>query len=180
MLQAEQKSKEHIDMKKIQNYIFGLLSVLITFGAINVQAAELNNKEAMKGIKEMKVIYDVRKSDPNVMLAYLKGIEGNRKNIILEGAKPKQRVIFISSAVQFITTEPSDEVLMNHGEVLTKIAEVVKHLQSIGVEMEVCNAATAFFKIDNSTLLPGLKPVRSGFLSVMGWQQQGYQLVPVY
>lgn len=167
-------------MKKLQSLFLGLVSLLITFGAVQVQAAELHNKAAMKGIKEMKVIYDMRKSDPNVMLAYLKGIEGNRKNLVLEGVKPVQRIIFISSAVQFITTEPSDEVLMNHGEALTKIAEVIKHLQSIGVEMEVCNAATAFFNIDNDTLLPGLVPVRSGFLSVMGWQQQGYQLVPVY
>lgn len=56
----------------------------------------------------------------------------------------------------------------------------IKRLKSLGIEMEVCSAATAAYKIDNSTILPGIKVVRSGFLSVMGWQAQGYQLVPVY
>ncbi len=144
------------------------------------QATELNNQEALAGIKEIKVVYDIRKANPQLLLAYLKGIESNRNNLALEGVKATQRVVFIADAVKYITTKPSEEVSMEHGDLLPKIAEQIKRLKSLGVDMEVCSAATAAYKIDNATILQEIKVVRSGFLSVMGWQAQGYQLVPVY
>lgn len=156
-----------------------ILSSLMLIPSI-LQAAELNNQEALKGLSEIHTLYDIRKSNPSVMLAYLKGIETNHQNLIKENIKPNLRIIFISSAVQFITTHPSDAVALEHEETLKGIAEQIKRLIDIGVKMEVCGTATAYFKVDNDTLLPGIKPVRSGFLSVMGWQAQGYSLVPVY
>ncbi|WP_024850225.1 DsrE family protein [Hydrogenovibrio kuenenii] len=158
----------------------GLLLSLVSLMPLSAQAQELDNKEALQGITEIHTLYDVRKSNPNVMLAYLKGIETNHKNLLKEGVKPNLRVVFISSAVKFITTKPSEEVEFQHAEVLPKIKAQIARLINLGVKMEACSAATAYFKVDNDTLYPGIKPVRSGFLSVMGWQAQGYALVPVY
>lgn len=152
---------------------------VVTF-SVPGSATELNNKEAMQGLKSMHVIYDIRKSTPNAMLVYLKGIESNRSNLIKEGVEPHQRIVFIARSVKFITTQPSEEVEMQYGPVLEKVAAQIARLVELGVKMEACSAATAAFNVDNDTLLPGIKPVRSGFLSVMGWQAQGYQLVPVY
>ncbi|MDA3807340.1 MAG: DsrE family protein [Thiomicrorhabdus sp.] len=156
--------------------------LLSTFWLLPATAhsAELNNQAALKGITEIHTLYDIRKSHPKVMLAYLKGIETNYENLLKENVKPNLRIIFISSAVKFITTKPSETVEMEHGEALKGIAIQIQRLIDIGVKMEVCAAATAYFKVDNATLLPGIKPVRSGFISVMGWQAQGYSLVPVY
>lgn len=160
------------------------LQLLFTFFVLTFSmpssAEELNNKEAMQGITEMHVIYDIRKSNPNPMLTYLKAIESNRANLIKEGVEPHQRIIFISKAVKFITTKPSEEVDMEYAPVLEKIAVQIARLKELGVKMEACAAATAAYGVDNDTMLPGIKVVRSGFLSVMGWQAQGYQLVPVY
>jgi intracellular sulfur oxidation DsrE/DsrF family protein len=144
------------------------------------QASQLNNEEALKGITEINTIYDIRKSDPRVMLSYLKGIESNHKNLLKENVKPNLRIIFIASAVKFITTKPSENVELEYSESLKGIAEQIQRLIDIGVSMEVCAAATAYYKVDNATLLPGIKPVRSGFIAVMAWQAQGYSLVPVY
>ena len=147
---------------------------------LTAHATELNNQAALAGIQEIKVVYDVRKANPQLLLAYLKGIESNRNNLALEGVKATQRVVFIADAVKYITSKPANDISIEHGELLTQIADQIKRLKSLGIEMEVCSAATAAYKIDNSTILPGIKVVRSGFLSVMGWQAQGYQLVPVY
>ena len=160
------------------------LQLIFTFFVLTFSmpssAESLNNKEAMQGLKSMHVIYDMRKSNPNMMLVYLKGIESNRNNLIKEGVEPHQRIIFIAKAVKFITTQPSEEVEMEYGPVLKQVASQIARLNKLVVKMEVCSAATAAFGVDNATLLPGIKVVRSGFLSVMGWQAQGYQLVPVY
>lgn len=160
-----------------------LLAISLALGAHNsvLAAEELHNHEAIAGAQEMKVLYDMRKANPNLLLAYLKGVESNRVNLEKEGVTNiQQRIVFIADAVKYITTKPSEEVSMTYGDVLPQIAAQIARLQSLGVKMEVCSAATAAFKVDNATLLPGIQPVRSGFLSVMGWQKQGYQLVPVY
>lgn len=161
-----------------------MVMMLTLFSAIttSLHAAEppLNNKASLKGLSEIYTLYDVRKSNPNVMLSYLKGIESNYNNLIKENVTPHFRIIFISSAVQFITTQPSDSIEMEYGDTLNNISKQIARLKNIGVKMEACAAATAYFKVDNDTLLPGIKPVRSGFIAVMGWQAQGYSLVPVY
>lgn len=161
-----------------------LLTAIFSSGLMLAQVAkaeDLHNQASIAGATEMKVLYDMRKADPKLLLIYLRGIEGNRINLEKEGVTDiKQRIIFIADAVKYITTQPSDDVAIEHGDVLPLIAEQVARLQSLGVEMEVCGAATAAFKVDNATLLPGIQAVRSGFLAVMGWQNQGYQLVPVY
>lgn len=147
---------------------------------VATQAAELNNKAALQGLKEVHAIYDIRKADPKAMLSYLKGIETNHTNLLKENVKPHLRIIFISTAVLFITTKPNDTIEMEHGETLKAIATQIQRLIDLGVDMEVCAAATKYFKVDNDTLLPGIKPVRSGFIALMGWQVQGYGLVTVY
>lgn len=166
--------------KDYSSLFTSLLLTLVVLIPFSAQAQELNNKEALKGISEIHTLYDVRKSNPSVMLSYLKGIESNHQNLLKEGVKPNLRVVFISSAVKFITTKPSEDVELEHGHVLPKIKAQIARLVDLGVKMEACSAATAYFKVDNDTLYPGIKPVRSGFLSVMGWQAQGYSLVPVY
>ena len=40
--------------------------------------------------------------------------------------------------------------------------------------------ATRVFGIDNSTVLSGLTLVGDGFISLIGYQAQGYHLVPVF
>jgi len=170
--------------KEIKTMKLLFTAVMLSLGlglSAATQAVELNNEEAIAKTEEIKVIYDMRKANPNLLLVYLKGIESNRMNLEKEGvARIEQRIVFIADAVKYITTKPSDEVAIEYGDLLPQIAAQVARLQQQGVKMEVCGAATAAFKVDNATLLPGIKAVRSGFLSVMGWQKQGYQLVPVY
>ncbi|WP_051678465.1 DsrE family protein [Thiomicrospira pelophila] len=165
-------------MKWLKKLAFGGLFLVLS--SVQVQAAELNNNAALNGVDEVHVLYDVRKSNPKALLAYLGFIETNRKYLEEEGVKPNQRIVFISASLQFITTEPSDTVALEHEETLVKIAQQVERLKKMGVKMEACGTAAAFFNISVDTLLPGIKPVRSGFLSLMGWQAQGYQLIPVY
>lgn len=166
----------------LKTLLIGSVLSLLSFHSLSAQAgdANLNNQAALKGISEIYTLYDVRKANPNVMLSYLKGIESNYNNLLKEKVKPHLRIIFISSAVQFITTKPADNIEMEYGDTLKGIANQIARLKDIGVKMEACSTATAYFNVDNDTLLPGIVPVRSGFLSVMGWQAQGYSLVPVY
>ena len=140
----------------------------------------LDNREATQGIETMRAVYDMRKSDPDVMLAYLRGIATNHENLLKEGVEPDLRMVFIAEAVKFITTDPEPEVDIDHAETLEEIAKAVDRLDELGVQMEVCAAATRAYGVDNDTILEPINVVRSGFIAVMGYQNQGYALVPVY
>ncbi|WP_018141774.1 DsrE family protein [Thioalkalivibrio sp. ALJ7] len=158
-----------------------LLAVLLPFGLVSKASAEgLDNREATQDIETMRAVYDMRKSDPNVMLAYLRGIATNHENLVKEGVEPDLRMVFIADAVKFITTDPEPEVAIDHGDTLEEIAKAVERLDELGVKMEVCAAATRAYGVDNDKVLDSIKPVRSGFIAIMGYQNQGYALVPVY
>jgi intracellular sulfur oxidation DsrE/DsrF family protein len=44
----------------------------------------------------------------------------------------------------------------------------------------VCSIATKVFGIDNATLFPEMTVIGDGFVSLIGYQAQGYGLVPVF
>jgi intracellular sulfur oxidation DsrE/DsrF family protein len=46
--------------------------------------------------------------------------------------------------------------------------------------MEACSVATRLFGVDNGTLLDGIKPVGNTFVSLTGYQAQGYANIPIY
>ena len=162
--------------------VAGLIScVALAGGAPSAAAAEtLDNAQALQGVGTVRAVYDVRKSNPKVLAAYLKAIVVNHADLLKEGAKPDLRLVFIAEAVKYITTDPTPEIAMEHEATLAEIAKTVTELDRLGVKMEVCGGATRAFGVDNETLLPELKAVRSGFIAVMGYQNQGYALVPVY
>lgn len=167
------------DTQKFFSLIAFLLSLLFLIPS-SVQAKQLNNKEALEGLSEVRTVYDVRTTRPVALLSFLKGIEFNHKSLIEEGVKPSLRIVFISGAVQFISSKPSEDIEFNYSETLPKIKKQISRLINLGVKMEACARSTAAFKVDNDTLYPGIKPVRAGFVSLMGWQAQGYSLIPIY
>jgi len=58
---------------------------------------------------------------------------------------------------------------------LVYIGPSVKYLKQ-----EVCAVATRVFGIDNDSVYPSMKLVADGFVSLIGYQAQGYNLVPVF
>jgi intracellular sulfur oxidation DsrE/DsrF family protein len=46
--------------------------------------------------------------------------------------------------------------------------------ESLGVQMEVCGAATKHFGVDNASIPEEMTVVGNGFISLIGWQTQGY------
>ena len=148
--------------------------------APTVAAENLHNRAAIDGLENIKAVYDVRKSNPNALDMYLKAIITNVENLEKEGVQADLVMVFISHSVKFINTAPTLETEADYGDALASIARSIETLQELGVRIEACNGATRAFNVDNDTLLPGIEPVRSGFISLMGYQNNGYALVPVY
>lgn len=157
-------------------------ALLLALAGISYQATAdaLDNQTAIGDLNAIKGIYDVRQSDPRALARSLAGIKGNIKNLEKEGVDRDLVIAFMSHAVRFIHTDPSFELETEHTQALQDIRERIAELKDLGVRMEACSTATRAFGVDNDTLLDGIVPVRSGYIALMGYQNNGYALVAVY
>ena len=82
--------------------------------------------------------------------------------------------------MKYLTTSPSEDTEETAGGLLLDIESNVAKLASLGVRQEICAVATRVFGIENNTIVPGMQLVGDGFISLIGYQAQGYHLVPVF
>lgn len=140
----------------------------------------IDDSAALAGVKNTKSVFLIDFNNAKKTAFYLDIIRGTHDGLVRQGVTPDMVLVFIGPTVQYLTTEPTDELAMEFGDELTSIAESVKALDEKGVRMEVCAVATDVFDVDNATVLPGMDVVGDGFISLIGWQTQGHKLVPIF
>ena len=160
---------------------FWLLAVMFWIaGAAAAERAEINDAAALAGLEVGKGVFLIDFTNPKKTAFYLDVIRGTHAGMLKQGVEPDFVLVFIGKTVAFLTTEPSEKLASNNQEQLESIATSIQALHEAGVRMEVCAVATEVFDIDNETILPGMNVVADGFISLIGWQNQGYKLVPIF
>ncbi len=159
-----------------------ILCMLLFVPLLPAQAATapINDAAALQGVKEGKGVFLIDFSDPKKTAFYLEIIRGTHAGMTRQGVKPDFVIVYIGPTVRFLSTKPDDELELEQGDALKAVAEQVKELNKLGVRQEICAIATRVFKVPNETILPGLTLVGDGFISLIGWQTQGYKLVPLF
>lgn len=140
---------------------------------------ELNDAHALDGATHVKVIWDINAADPVKLARTLRVVARTYDDLRDQGAQPDMVFAFRGPSVQFIGTqrgtEPA-EVL----EALDGIAEqLTKLMQHPGVRMEICGIAALNNGVALSAVLEGIVPVNNTFVSLIGYQRQGYALIPI-
>ncbi len=153
-----------------------LMLFVLAGGALGM---EFNDSSALKGLTEGKGVFLVDTDSPEKAALYMDVIKGTYQSMVQQKVKPDLIVVFIGPTVRFLSKEPSSE-LSESGEALTSIASSVKELDKLGVKLEICAIATDFFKVSNDALLPELNVIGNGFNSLIGYQNKGYGLVPIF
>jgi len=165
--------------RKCTAFFAGIMLILVCHLARSGDLA-INDQAALAGLEVGRGVFLVDIGDAKKLNLYLELIQGTYQGMKDQGVKPDFVLVFIGPSVKFLSTSPPDEVEQAAGGVLMEIESSVEALDSLGVRQEVCAVATRVFGIDNNTLLPGMKPVGDGFISLIGYQAQGYHLVPVF
>lgn len=152
--------------------------------ALAAKPMVINDAAALKGLKASqqpaKGVFLIDFTNPQKTAFYLDIILGTHKGFVNQGVKPDLVLVFIGETVKYLTSKPDDLLEMESGEALESIRQSVEKFRKLGVRMEVCAVATKVFKVDNATLHPGMTVVSDGFISLIGWQSQGYHLVPIF
>ncbi len=161
--------------------LFLLLSLLFSlFGAHAAQVPPVNDSAALHGVNVGKGVFLIDFTDPRKTASYLGIIRGTHAGLIRQGVKPDFVITYIGPTVRFLTSTPDQDLKFEHPDSLNAIAGHVRELQKLGVRQEVCVIATRAFQVPNETLLPELTLIGDGFISLIGWQTQGYKLVPLF
>jgi intracellular sulfur oxidation DsrE/DsrF family protein len=173
------------DMMKVSNIVLAwLLFVIGSMGVMVTASAEtavpVSNAAALHGVKEAKGVFLVNLANPKKTAINLNLIKGTHQRFVEQGLEPDLVLVFIGPTVKYLSTAPDDELALEFESELNSIAQTVKELDALGVRMEVCAVATGAFGVDNETILPEMKVVGDGFISLIGWQTQGYGLVPIF
>jgi len=156
------------------------VSIVLLMFSLSLSAKEINDSAALKDLKIAKSVFLIDFTNPKKTAFYLNIIKGSYDGLVRQNVKPEFVLVFIGKTVEYLTTQPTDELEMEYAEQLHSIAETAKALKALGVRMEVCAVATKVFGIDNATILPSMDVVGDGFISLIGWQNQGYKLVPIF
>ena len=143
-------------------------------------AKEINDSVALNGIKKAKSVFLIDFTDVKTTAFYLKIIEGTHAGFEKQGVKSDMVLVFIGKTVKFLSTKQDEAFEMEYEDELASIQNSIKKFAKLGVRMEVCAVATKVFNIDNKTIPSEMDVIADGFISLIGWQTQGHQLVPIF
>lgn len=162
---------------KIMSY--WVMAILLMAAMVVQAASKPDDSDALKGVEKGKVVFDINMGSPKKMALYLMVIDETVDDLVRQGVEPDVVLAFRGPSVKLIAKN-RDSMDLSDFEYLDKVASWIAGLQEKGVRVEACSIATRLFKIDNNDLLDGIKPVGNTFVSLTGYQAQGYASIPIY
>ncbi len=168
-------------MKNKFNQSQFLVLIFFTFlSTMLVKAENINDSVALAGISHAKSVFLIDFTNPKKTAFYLDIIRGTHKGLERQNVKSEMVLVFIGKTVQYLSTEPDDELAMEYESDLASIQNSIKEFSKLGVRMEVCTIATKVFNVKNNSIPTEMSLVGDGFISLIGWQSQGHKLVPIF
>jgi intracellular sulfur oxidation DsrE/DsrF family protein len=140
-----------------------------------VDAAHPDDSDALKGVKTIKVVYDMNGiSEPKKMIVMLKAIIDARGRALTAKVKPDLVIAFRGPALNLIQ-KPGPNAT---GE-QKQIGELMAELKKEGARLEACSFAANVMNLDPAGFLPEVKVVGNTFNSLGGYQAKGYGVISV-
>ena len=168
-------------MKRFLPSLLTCMLLLISSPAAQAIDYEINDNRSLGELKTGKGVFLVDIGDAKKLNFYLEVIQGTYKGMKAQGVEPDFILVYIGPSVKYLSNEPSSETEDQVGSaVLLDIESNVEALAKLGIRQEVCAVATRVFGIDNDTVFPDMTLIGDGFISLIGYQAQGYHLVPVF
>ena len=164
----------------LRKFSYLLSALLLCSLSLSVQAEKYNDSAALNGVKHVKSVFLIDFKTAKQTAFYMDLIKGTYDGLERQGVSTDMVVVIIGPTVKFLSKTNNPELTFDYEEEFNSIQSSIKALHDRGVRMEVCAIATDVFKVKEETLPPELTLVADGFISLIGWQTQGYKLVPVF
>ena len=146
------------------------------FYSTGVRAAD--DQAALAGRKEGRIAFDIHEGNPKLLLARLNVIDETRQSLIQQGVAPHFILAFRGPATKLVQTD-QDKIKPEDREGAAKIAARIKEMSKApGVEgFEQCAVASRTQETKTELVLPEIRVVGNGFISLMAYQAKGYAYI---
>ena len=136
--------------------------------------------EAPKDSKLVKAVIDFRTGDPKKALVYLTliGDTYRDRNIRTTPAHPDFVVNFGGESVKLLARDTKG-YSPEEQKTITQIKDKVSALAREGMKFEYCIYGGKIFGVEPADV-PGVSVVDNGWVTVIGYQANGYALMPAY
>ena len=167
-------------MKRSANIL--IMSIFLTICLLMVTAGNTFSEEysALKGLKSVKAVFDFELGNPQIALLHLQVIDQTfkDKSIRAVSKKPEFVVIFIGPSVKLVSRDKTG-FTAEEQKTLDEFVKTVSGMAKDGIKFEICLVAAKIFGIEPASILPEIKQVGNGWISLIGYEAKGYGIVPV-
>jgi hypothetical protein len=128
--------------------------------------------------KEMKIAFDVTDGNPKALMVKLATIETTRKQLIDAGIAPKMVIAFRGEASWYTQADHSVVKEADRADAVAIAAKIRELKAASGVDgVEQCNLPLASRKLKAEGVMPEVKVVPNGWISLVSYQQKGYAYI---
>ena len=166
--------KIYNDNNMLASLLVGLFIIFLATPVIAGQYA------ALKGVNGVDTVFDVSQGTPkvaNIVFWAVKDVYQNESVRSLPNP-PRTVVVFHGPSVKLISSDRKGFSPEESAE-LDKFADTIRQMKKDGVTFEICDYAAKVMGVDPATIMPEIDHVGNGFISVAGYQAQGYAVVRI-
>jgi intracellular sulfur oxidation DsrE/DsrF family protein len=170
-------------MNKYHSLVIRRFKIIVTalFVLVLIAIPALSGEYlALKGVKGVKTVFDVSQGSPqvaNVVFWAIRNVHDDKRTRSLS-EPPQVAVVFHGPAVKMISTDRNG-FKDSDNEALNQFANTIQEMKNSGVRFEVCDYALKVMGVNPATVLPEIFHVDNGFISIAGYQAQGYSTITI-
>jgi len=143
-----------------------------------VMAESFDNRAALDGLKTVKVYFDVNVGDAKQLMIRLDLLSQTVDQIDGAGIRPEV-IVGIRGGATKLVTRGTDYFKSDDVQYSERIKKRIAEFASRGFAIEQCAIAARFLDVDLSDMLPEIASVANGYVSMIGYQNKGYAVVPM-
>lgn len=146
--------------------------------AISLSVQSADDKDALAGLKELKVAFDIQEGDGKRLLNRLDLIDETRQSLISQGVKPHFVLSFRGPATRLIQTDPA-KMRPEDRPVAALIATKLDEMRdAAGMEgIELCAVAIRGQGTRAQDVIPAVRVVGNTWISLAAYQARGYAYI---
>jgi intracellular sulfur oxidation DsrE/DsrF family protein len=151
---------------------------LATLLCCSAAANAADDQMSLTGLKDVKVAFDIKEGDAKLLLSRLDVIDETRQSLIRQGVTPHFILAFRGPATRLVQTD-EDKIKPEDRGMAAKVATRIKEMSSApGVDgFEQCAVAAREQGTKTELVLPQIRVVGNGFISLMAYQAKGYAYI---
>ncbi|MBU1212365.1 MAG: DsrE family protein [Alphaproteobacteria bacterium] len=156
-----------------------LVAVFFALAAGPLQAADKpSDAAALKGVTTGKVVFDIATPKAETLVVLLTVVR-ETYDLVAQKIEPQMVLAIRGAPVKAIRTNRDDLPLESY-DAYEKINNILDDLaKRPGVRKEVCSISTPMLGVENASIKPAFHVVGNTWVSLIGYQAQGYAVIPL-